>query len=297
MYSVSVVTPSFRQGRFIERTIESVLSQEFPGSLEYFVMDGGSTDETVGILKRYGDRLQWVSEKDRGQAHAVNKGLARAQGDIIGWLNSDDVYYPNAVAAACLAFDRNPDVDVIYGRANHIAGDDSIIEPYPIEDWNFERLLSTCFICQPAVFIRRNVFTRFGGLNEKLHFCLDYEYWIRLGRQVKFLPIPEVLAGSRLHAETKTLGSRIPFHREINDMLYQHVRRVPDSWLYNYAHAVLDEKGIARSDRVKFPILVGLLSILASLRWNHGVSGDLGRTTSGWIKSGVQNYFTRIRQR
>src|SRR5215469_8830813 len=115
---VSVVTPSYNQGRFLERTIRSVLTQEGCGPIEYFVMDGGSRDESVDILRRYSDALEWVSEKDRGQADAVNKGLARATGDVIGWLNSDDVYYPGAIRAACDSFAAHPEADLVYGEAN-----------------------------------------------------------------------------------------------------------------------------------------------------------------------------------
>ena len=228
-HRVSVITPSYNQGRFIDRTISSVLSQRFPGSLEYLVMDGGSTDETVDILKHYGDRLQWVSEKDRGQADAVNKGLARATGDLIGWLNSDDIYYPGAIAAACEALDSQPEVDIVYGDADHIDRLDAVIEPYPTEAWDSARLSEICYLCQPAVFFRRRVVDRFGPLRRELQFCMDYDYWLRLAAGgAKFLWLRKKLAGSRLYKETKTLSARVRVHAEINDVARANLGCVPE---------------------------------------------------------------------
>jgi glycosyltransferase involved in cell wall biosynthesis len=290
---ISVVTPSFNQGRFIERTILSVLSQAPPGGLEYLVMDGGSTDETVDILKRFGDRLSWVSEKDGGQTDAVNKGMARAGGEIIGWLNSDDIYYPGAIAAACQVFDSDPAIDLVYGDANHIDEDDHVIEAYRTEEMDFSRLLDTCYFCQPAVFFRKSVIDRFGPLNQKLHFCMDYEYWVRLAAAgAKFRHVPQMLAGSRLYAETKTMGSRVKVHAEINDMLRGCVRQVPDQWLFNWAHAVLDEKRVPRSDR-RFPLLVAAWSVYASLRWNRRITSKVATTSLQWTAVALQNYCGR----
>jgi glycosyltransferase involved in cell wall biosynthesis len=288
-YRVSVITPSYNQGRFIERTINSVISQEFGGQLEYLVMVGGSQDDTVATLKRYDSSLQWVSEKDQGQAHAVNKGLARATGEIIGWVNSDDIYYPGAIAAACEVFESASDVDVLYGDAHHIDEWDGVIEAYPTEAWNFERLLATCYICQPAVFFRRSVIDRIGLLNPNLRFCLDYEYWIRLATGgANFFWKRQLLAGSRLYAETKTLGFRIPVHKEINDMLHAQFGRVPDQWLHNYAQVLL-EKRILHSRRLLFPLLMSALSLYASLRWNHGISIAMRETTRKWTLSAIQD--------
>jgi glycosyltransferase involved in cell wall biosynthesis len=286
--SVSIVTPSYNQGRFLERTIRSVLAQRsadpaFGGPFEYLVMDGGSGDESVEILKRYGSELQWVSEKDRGQADAVNKGLARATGEIVGWLNSDDIFYPGAVAAAVEFLARRPDVDVVYGNGNHIDEGDRIIEPYPTEDWDFERLKERCFLCQPAVFFRRRVVERFGPLGVQWRYALDYEYWLRLGKGgARFARIGGVLAGSRLHAETKTLGARVKVHAETNDMLRCLFGRVPDRWLFNYAHAVLDERGVPRRSR-RFSVGVSALAWWAALRWNHRISPRMLRLGGRWV--------------
>ncbi|MCC6860378.1 MAG: glycosyltransferase [Bryobacterales bacterium] len=290
---VSIVTPSFNQGRFIERTVSSVLSQGVP-DLEYRVVDGGSTDETCRILERYGSSIHWVSEKDNGQADAVNKGLRACSGEVFGWLNSDDIYYPGAVAAAAGYFEANPDIDVVYGDANHIDEQDRVIEPYPTEPWDFERLTRACFICQPAVFFRRRVVERHGFLDAGLRYTMDYEYWIRLGRAgARFGWLRRTLAGSRLHADTKTLGARVPVHAEINSMLRRGLGRVPDRWLSNYAHVVLDARGVARGT-LGFSLLVSLLSWYAALKWNRRISGPMWRETAQWIAGNARAAFRRI---
>ncbi|MGI9148852.1 MAG: glycosyltransferase family 2 protein, partial [Chloroflexota bacterium] len=165
MTAVSIITPSYNQGRFIEQTIQSVLGQDVGGrSLEYIIVDGGSNDETADVVQRYTDRLRWVSEPDRGQADAVNKGLRSTSGDVIGWLNSDDIYYPGAINAACDFLDAHPRVDVVYGEADHVDENGVVLGRYPTEPFEPRRLQDICFLCQPAVFFRRRVVEQFGDL-------------------------------------------------------------------------------------------------------------------------------------
>jgi glycosyltransferase involved in cell wall biosynthesis len=272
-----------------------VLSQTPPGGLEYFVMDGGSTDDTIGVLKSYvdTDRFSWVSEKDDGQADAVNKGLARARGEIIGWLNSDDIYYPGAIETVCQTFDSDPAIDLVYGEANLIAVDDRVIEPYPTREADLAGMLQECSICQPAVFFRKSVVDRFGALDAKLQLCMDYENWLRLLTiGAKFRRVPQVLAGSRMYPETKTTGSRAKVHTEINNMLRRYAHGVPDRWLFNWAHAMLDAKGFRRSG-TGFPFLVAVLSVFAAIRWNRRVSPEMMVTTRQWTGATINNLRAR----
>jgi glycosyltransferase involved in cell wall biosynthesis len=270
----SIITPSFNQGRFIERTLQSVAMQR-GADIEHVVFDGASTDETIDVLKRFGDSVRWVSEKDRGQSDAVNKGILATKSDIIGWLNSDDIYYPDAIARVAAFFDSHPNVDVVYGEADHIDQNDHPFEPYPTEPWNFERLKDRCFICQPATFFRRRVVEQHGLLDSNLQYCMDYEYWLRLAKAgVQFAYIEEKLAGSRLYAENKTIGARVKVHAEINDVHKALLGKVPDRWLWNYTHAVVEEKvNRAKSPRW-FALRMMIVVTMAAWRWNGQISPE-----------------------
>lgn len=282
--TISVITPSYNQGRFIERTIRSVLSQEIP-NLEYMICDGGSSDETVDILRRYQDRLHWVSEPDGGQADAVNKGILNTSGDIIGWLNSDDIYYPGALRHVLDFFEQNPTVEIIYGDAHHIDEYDGFIETYYTEDWDYERLKDVCYLCQPAVFFRRRVIEKKGLLNAALHYTMDYEYWLRLGADIQFVRLNRLLAGSRLYQSNKTLGNRVAVHREMIEMTRRSLGQTPQRWIFNYAHAVLDAKGYNRqtpAGRVQYIFLLVVTSTLFFLRWYHYLPRSAIQTIWKW---------------
>jgi len=206
---VSIVTPSFNQSQFVEETIRSVLLQGYP-DLEYIIMDGGSTDGSVDIIRRYQEHLTyWKSERDLGQAHAINQGFQRATGDILAWLNSDDIYCLNAVRAVAEFFESNPDVAVAYGRADAIDAPGRVILQRPAREFSLTQCLAGLEspIDQPAAFIRRETIRRVGPLNQELHYVMDRDLWTRAfiaGQRLS--PIEETLARFRVHPEAKTAG-------------------------------------------------------------------------------------------
>ena len=272
----SVITPSFCQGRFIERTIQSVLSQGLsPTEYEYVVCDGGSQDETLDILKRYESQIRWISEPDKGQADAVNKGIAMTTGDIIAWINSDDAYYPGAFEAVRAVFESHPDVQVVYGDADHIDETDQVLDAYPTETWKYERLKTTCYLCQPAVFFRRQLIEELGSLDDSLRYCMDYELWLRLGQHYPFYYLHKKLAGSRLYSSNKTLGQRVLFHQEINKMLLQKLGSVPHRWIFAYAYVKITENNILEQynylQKLEILIVFTYYSLWGFLYWNKQI--------------------------
>lgn len=271
--SIAIVTPSYNQGLFIERTLNSVLSQSIP-NLQYVVMDGGSTDDTLAILNKYKKHIRFISESDRGQAHAVNKAIMMTQSDIIGWLNSDDVYFPKTLPVILAYFNAHPDVEILYGKAHHIDEKERVIEPYPTEPWNLSRLRQTCYLSQPAVFFRRNVILKYGLLNEQLHYCLDYEYWLRLAlRGARFAYLEEVLAGSRLHPSTKTCSAPEKALLETMTMLKDRLGYVPTGWLLQNAISTVKQNTDFRKPELRFLMATYAASAKAAFKWNGLIRG------------------------
>ena len=198
-----MLTPSFNQGRWLSDNLRSVACQTYPHT-EQIVMDGGSTDETVDILRDAPERVTWRSEPDRGQSHALNKALAQSGGDIIGWLNSDDAYFTtDAIASAVQLFERRPDIDVVYGHAALVNGDGLILHMIWVPPFSYRLLHLHNFIIQPSAFIRRSALDTIIA-DEAYGYAMDRELWLRLGRSHRFAMLNRVLAIDRHHAERKT---------------------------------------------------------------------------------------------
>lgn len=205
---VTIVTPSYNQARFLEATIRSVLEQDYP-RIEYIVVDGGSSDGSMDILRKYADRLAWwISEPDRGQTDAINKGFSRARGEILAWLNSDDTYQPGAVGEAAAYLMEHPEVGLVYGDTNFIDENDRVIGRFPARQTDYRRLRrGYVHVPQQAAFFRAELWRRVGPLDPTFYFAMDYDLWVRLAAQAPMVYYPRLWANFRLHGEAKTIAA------------------------------------------------------------------------------------------
>ncbi len=202
---VSIITPSYNQAQYLEDTIQSVLQQDYP-NLEYIIVDGGSTDGSPEVIERYQDKFAWwVSESDQGQADAINKGFRKATGEIVAWLNSDDLYLPGTISSAVELFQKNPAAGVIYGDAVSADADGRLLNELRFSSWGTRDFLQFNIICQPAVFMKRSIVEKVGYLDPNYHFFLDHQLWIRLSRETEFVHHPEIWAVSRYHQDAKNV--------------------------------------------------------------------------------------------
>ena len=205
---VSIVTPSYNQSRYLEETIRSVLSQDYP-HIEYLIVDGGSTDGTLDIIKKHEDRLAWwVSEKDKGQTDAINKGFARAKGEILAWINSDDIYESGAVAAAVRYLQEHPETGMVYGDCNFINESGEVIGKFNAAQTDY-RLLRRGYvhIPQQTMFFRAELWRQVGPLDPSFYFAMDYDLWTRIARHTKIKYVPRTWANFRLHMSGKTIAA------------------------------------------------------------------------------------------
>jgi glycosyltransferase involved in cell wall biosynthesis len=227
----AIVTPSYNTGPYIGATVRSVVEQDY-SPLDYLVMDGGSTDGTVEVLKSFGPRVRWVSERDKGQSDAINRGFAQTRGDVLGWLNSDDTYAPGALRAAAKFLAEHPDVAMVYGDADFIdAGGRRIGRCQHVEPvFNPRRLLHySDFIVQPAAFFRRSAFEAVGGLDPSLNWAMDYDLWLKFATAgLKVAYLPRVLANYRWLGASKSAAGGWGRLDEVDRVARRHgARRTP----------------------------------------------------------------------
>jgi len=224
--TVSIVTPSYCQGQYIRATIESVLTQDYP-FIEYIVIDGQSTDNTVSILKEYDKRITWISEADKGQTDAINKGIRKSKGDIIAYLNSDDIYLPNTISRIVKEFKASPDVDFVYGDFHAIDSNGDLLCRMKTIPFDPNILLYDAnFISQPASFYRRRLFDKIGLFDDKLQFLMDYEFFLRAAkRKVEFRLLRHYLSAIRYHSDCKTLTGQEPWAEERRNLKKIYARK------------------------------------------------------------------------
>jgi glycosyltransferase involved in cell wall biosynthesis len=243
---ISIITPSFNQGNFIEETILSVLSQEYP-DLEYLVMDGGSSDATLDVLKKYSGKIIWCSEPDQGQTDAINKGLRRATGSIVGYLNADDLLLPGALNKVVQTFTADPQTWWVTGKCqivdeenNEIRRSITVYKNTLLRWHSFLLLVMTNYISQPATFWRREALDAIGYLDESLRYVMDYEYWMRLYSKRPPFFIPDYLAAFKIHRNSKTTstGHKDIYVAEEKIVVQRYVRSRPQLLLHN-AHRLL----------------------------------------------------------
>ena len=210
---ISIITPSYNQGQYLEQTINSVLDQKYP-NLEYIIIDGGSTDNSLEIIKNHEKHLKyWISEPDKGQSHAINKGFKKATGEIIAWLNSDDVYLPDSLFLIAKLFSENPNIKIVYGDViNFIQNGRSYY--YKVKKFKPIDFLSRISIHQPGVFWKSTILDETGLLNEDFHYAMDYDLWVRMFFNYKSLKINQALAKFRMHEYSKTTNNPPDLYNE-----------------------------------------------------------------------------------
>ncbi len=217
---ISIVTPSYNQGPFLEETIRSVLLQGYP-DLEYIIIDGSSTDESVEIIRKYEPWITyWISEPDAGQTDAINKGIRKTTGGVLAWLNSDDVYRPEALQQIGKSFITLPHVDLLYGDCEMIDGSGRLFDRFNVRSGDLVQLLEENFIAQPSAFCTREAWEKAGGLDGTLHYAMDYDLWLRIFLAgMTSVYVPTVISRFRYHGASKSGVGSVQFGYECLDVL------------------------------------------------------------------------------
>jgi glycosyltransferase involved in cell wall biosynthesis len=211
---VSIITPSYNQADYLDQTIRSVLAQDYP-HIEYMVVDGGSSDDSVEIIRKYQHRLAWwVSEPDEGQSDAINKGFQRAKGEIVAWLNSDDVYLPGAIQEAVEALNADPSIAFVYSDYQSINARGEVVNTIRSRQYSLADLLALHIIGQPTVFIRRSYLDEVGILDTSYQYLMDHNLWLRLGAEGRLVHVPQIWAAARVHPMAKNVAQAKGFGLE-----------------------------------------------------------------------------------
>lgn len=286
---VSVVTPSFNQGCYLAETIESVLRQAGDFHIDYIVMDGGSSDDSVEIIKRYealllkgdwpvkcrGIKFRWSSGKDRGQTDSLRKGFRLAEGEVLAWLNSDDIYLAGTLQTVATFFQDSQKTALVYGDSHYCDSEGKIIGRYPTEEFDLGKLAWSNFFCQPSTFFRKETFAAVGGLDESLHFAMDYDLFVRMAIRFDCHYLPQFLSKYRLHEEAKTMRNDVLFenHEETLRVTLKYFKWAPLNRVYGSCNYYCLARLPVFLTRVRSLVIVlsGLCTIFRSLWLNRGL--------------------------
>ncbi len=286
---VTIVTPSYNQGRFIAATIESVLSQDYP-HIEYLIVDGASTDETAAVVERYAEHLTFISEPDRGQSDAINKGFRMARGSIVAWLNSDDIFLPGAIRAAVDALQSRPDAAAVYGEGFQIDEHGGVISRFaPTQQFNLWRLLNLSdYILQQTVFFRRSIFDEVGFVDEDLHYGMDWELLMRIGLHRPMVYVPVEMGAIREYATAKSFAGGAKRARELTHILRRHTgkRFPPGMFVYGLPtyERIINERIATTLRGTLAPI--GRVAQRVVTRATYEIVGRVVAGAQGWYSDG-----------
>jgi glycosyltransferase involved in cell wall biosynthesis len=284
MLPFAIVVPNLNQSHFLPDALESLRHQT--SAFELAVMDGGSVDEFDRVVEKYTDIITYLhSAPDEGQTAAIKAGKESVSGDIVAWLNADDYYFPQTLDKVATCFETHPDIDVVYGDAIHVSPDGMFLSYFPvIQEFDANDLTRTCFICQPACFVRRGAYERAGGLDLKLHFTMDWDLWCRLSSSgAKFYYLQEVLAAVRYYPGTKTLSGDLRRYKEIwrIEKKYGH-RFFPRSWAGAYLFDLGFYETKSRFEKTAFSVLKNLRRIKRKVLFKNNRSSNKIKTIYGF---------------
>lgn len=285
----SIITPSCNQAAFLAETIESVLGQEGDFHLDYIIVDGASNDGSVDIIKHYekllagghwparcrGLRFRWLSEKDGGQTEALMKGFGMAEGEILAWLNSDDVYLPGTLQVVSEFFRDHPTTSLVYGEAHYCDPCGELVGRYPTQEFDLEKLAWFNFFCQPSTFFRKPAFKAVGGLDQSLRYAMDYDLFVKIGKRFACGYLPRPLSKYRLHESSKTMFDANLFknHDEALYLALKHFGWAPLNRVYGSCNYLCLSRLPALLTKVR-PLVIGvtlLCTVPRSLWLNRGV--------------------------